>query len=123
MPAEQPGLRAVRPVERGDDQDRFDSSDAQALETGSVDRSDTIQVSGNSGKNSRIACYITNDRTTRASEVGLLANDRCDRENLIAQLKDGVKALAMSVGDPVSNWAYMVIASLARSLKAWSAPV
>jgi hypothetical protein len=49
------------------------------------------------------------------------ANDRCDQENLVAQLKGGVKALAMPVDDLVSNWAYMVMASLAWSLKAWSA--
>ena len=55
--------------------------------------------------------YITNDRTTPASEIVFLANDRCDQENLIAQLKGGVKALAMPVGDLVSNWAYMVMAS------------
>jgi len=67
--------------------------------------------------------YITNDLTTPASEIVLLANDRCDQENLIAQLKGGVKALAMPVGDLVSNWAYMVMASLAWSLKAWSALV
>jgi len=67
--------------------------------------------------------YITNDRTSSASEVVFLANDRCDQENLIAQLKGGVKALAMPVGDLVSNWAYMVMASLAWSLKAWSALV
>jgi hypothetical protein len=67
--------------------------------------------------------YITNDRTTPASEVVFLANDRCDQENLIAQLKGGVKALAMPVDNLVSNWAYMVMASLAWSLKAWSALV
>jgi hypothetical protein len=67
--------------------------------------------------------YITNDRTSSASEIVFLANDRCDQENLIAQLKGGVKALAMPVGDLVSNWAYMVMASLAWSLKAWSALV
>jgi len=71
----------------------------------------------------RFFFYITNDRTTPASEVVFLANDRCDQENLIAQLKGGVKALAMPVGDLVSNWAYMVMASLAWSLKAWSALV
>jgi hypothetical protein len=65
--------------------------------------------------------WITNDRTTPASEVVFLANDRCDQENLIAQLKGGVKALAMPVGGLVSNWAYMVMASLAWSLKAWAA--
>ena len=67
--------------------------------------------------------YLTNDLTTPASEVVFLANDRCDQENLIAQLKGGVKALAMPVNDLVSNWAYMVMASLAWSLKAWSALV
>jgi hypothetical protein len=65
--------------------------------------------------------WITNDRTTSASEIVFLANDRCDQENLIAQLKSGVKALAMPVDSLVSNWAYMVMASLAWSLKAWSA--
>jgi Transposase DDE domain group 1 len=67
--------------------------------------------------------YITNDLTSPASEIVFLANDRCDQENLIAQLKGGVKALAMPVGDLVSNGAYMVMASLAWSLKAWSALV
>jgi hypothetical protein len=69
----------------------------------------------------RFFFYITNDRTTPASEVVFCANDRCDQENLIAQLKGGVKALAMPVGDLVSNGAYMVMASLAWSLKAWAA--
>jgi hypothetical protein len=65
--------------------------------------------------------YITNDWTTPAAEIVFLANDRCDQENLIAQLKGGVKAMAMPVDDLVSNWAYMVMASLAWSLKAWAA--
>jgi len=65
--------------------------------------------------------YITNDRTTPADEIVFLANERCDQENLIAQLKGGVKALATPVDNLVSNWAYMVMASLAWSLKAWSA--
>jgi hypothetical protein len=69
----------------------------------------------------RFFFYITNDRTTPASEIVFLANDRCDQENLIAQLKGGVKALAMPAGDLVSNGAYMVMASLAWSLKAWAA--
>jgi hypothetical protein len=65
--------------------------------------------------------YITNDRETTASGIVFQANDRCDQENLVAQLKGGIKALAMPVDDLVSNWAYMVMASLAWSLKAWSA--
>jgi Transposase DDE domain group 1 len=65
--------------------------------------------------------YITNDRTMTAEEVVFSANDRCDQENLIAQLKGGVYALTTPVDDLVSNWAYMVMGSLAWSLKAWSA--
>jgi hypothetical protein len=65
--------------------------------------------------------YITNDRTKSAEEVVFSANDRCDQENLIAQLKGGVHALTTPVDDLVSDWAYMVMASLAWSLKAWSA--
>ncbi len=65
--------------------------------------------------------YITNDRARTAEEIVFSANDRCDQENLIAQLKGGVHALTTPVNDLVSNWAYMVMASLAWSLKAWSA--
>ena len=43
--------------------------------------------------------------------------------NLVAQLKGGVRALTAPVDDLVSNWAYRVMASLAWSLKAWSAPL
>jgi hypothetical protein len=65
--------------------------------------------------------FITNDREMTADEVVLSANGRCDQENLIAQLKGGVYALTTPVDDLMSNWAYMVMASLAWSLKAWSA--
>jgi hypothetical protein len=69
----------------------------------------------------RYLFYITNDRTMTAEAVVFSANDRCDQENLIAQLKSGVRALSTPVNDLVSNWAYMVMGSLAWSLKAWSA--
>ena len=65
--------------------------------------------------------YTTNDCTTPADEIVFKANDRCDQENLIAQLKSGVKALTTPVDNLVSNWAYLVLASLAWSLKAWGA--
>jgi Transposase DDE domain group 1 len=65
--------------------------------------------------------YITNDREMSAEDVVYSANDRCNQENLIGQLKSGVHALTTPVNDLVSNWAYMVMASLAWSLKAWSA--
>jgi hypothetical protein len=63
--------------------------------------------------------YITNDRTTPAAELVLQANGRCDQENLIEQLKNGVSAMKLPVDNLLSNWAYMVMASLAWSLKAW----
>jgi Transposase DDE domain group 1 len=65
--------------------------------------------------------YITNDRTTPADQIVFKANGRCNQENLIAQLKSGVKALTTPVDNLVSNWAYMVMASLSWTLKAWSA--
>ena len=64
--------------------------------------------------------YITNDATSPRERVVFECNARCNQENLIAQMNDGgVGAFRMPVGDLVSNWAYMVIASLAWSLKAW----
>ena len=65
---------------------------------------------------------ITNDLSAPREQVVFECNDRCNQENLIAQHNaGGVGAFRMPVGDLVSNWAYMVIASLAWSLKAWYA--
>ncbi len=63
--------------------------------------------------------YITNDRQMKKAEVVFFANDRCNQENVIGQLKSGVNALRMPSDGLVSNWAYMVIAALAWNLKAW----
>ena len=65
--------------------------------------------------------YITGDWKTPAEKIVLLANQRCDQENLIEQLKNGVCAMGMPVDNLLSNWAHMVMASLAWSLKAWLA--
>jgi len=65
--------------------------------------------------------YITNIEEMSPAEVVFFCNDRCNQENLIEQLKNGLKALCMPVSDLVSNWAYMVMASLAWTLKAWFA--
>ena len=62
--------------------------------------------------------YITN-RKDKAEKIVGLANGRCDQENVIEQLKNGVNAMRMPVNDLVSNWAYMVMAALAWNLKAW----
>ena len=65
--------------------------------------------------------YITNDRETPQPDIVFLANDRCQQENLIDQLKHGVGATQMPVDTLLSNWAYLVMATLAWSLKAWFA--
>jgi hypothetical protein len=62
--------------------------------------------------------YITNRKDKPEKIVGL-ANGRCDQENVIEQLKNGVNAMRMPVDNLVSNWAYMVMAALAWNLKAW----
>jgi hypothetical protein len=65
--------------------------------------------------------YITNDRKSSRADIVRQANHRCNQENLIAQLKTGVNAMKLPVDNLVSNWAYMVMASLAWNLKAWYA--
>jgi len=65
--------------------------------------------------------YVTNDQEMTAREVVTEANHRCNQENLIAQLKDGVRALHSPLNTLDANWAYMAMASLAWSLKAWFA--
>jgi hypothetical protein len=65
--------------------------------------------------------YLTNDWDRPAAEIVFDANERCNQENLHAQLKGGVRALQAPVDTLESNWAYMVMTSLAWNLKAWFA--
>ena len=65
--------------------------------------------------------YITNDWEKSAEEIVLEANGRCNQENLLAQFKGDVRSLTAPVDCLLSNWAYMVMGSLAWSLKAWAA--
>lgn len=65
--------------------------------------------------------YITNRADLAAEEVVELANQRCNQESVIAQLKGAVQAMRMPVNDLNSNWAYRVTATLAWNLKAWFA--
>jgi hypothetical protein len=67
--------------------------------------------------------YITNDWLHEAEAIVFLANERCDQENLLAQLGGGVRALRAPVDNLESNWAYMVMTALAWNLKAWWALV
>jgi len=63
--------------------------------------------------------YITNDCKRSAHQIVEFYRKRADHENDIEQLKNGVSALHAPSNTLVSNWAYMVIASLAWDLKAW----
>ena len=65
--------------------------------------------------------YITNDEDKSAREIVFEANGRCNQENLLQQLKSDVRSLTAPVDNLLSNWAYMVMGSLAWSLKAWAA--
>ena len=71
------------------------------------------------GSQTRYAFYLTNDRTMSAQQLVRFALQRCNQENVIAQLKSGTQALSMPSGTLVSNWAYAVTAALAWNLKAW----
>ncbi len=64
-------------------------------------------------------------RSVRASGAGGLiarvvpaANGRCNQENVIGQLMNGVNAMRMPVDDLLCNWVDRVITSLAWNLKA-----
>ena len=63
--------------------------------------------------------YITNDHQSTPAEIVFSCNDRCNQENLIEQLSNGVHAFRAPVDNLLSNWAYMVMTSLAWNLKAW----
>jgi hypothetical protein len=69
----------------------------------------------------RYLFYVTNVPASElsAAEVVLEANARCHQENLIEQLKNGVRAMRMPSDSLHSNWAWLVIASLAWNMKAW----
>jgi hypothetical protein len=67
--------------------------------------------------------YITNDRNLTCDQVVHEAHQRCNQENLLEQLKNGPRALRAPVNTRLANWAYMVMVSLAWTLKAWAALV
>jgi hypothetical protein len=64
--------------------------------------------------------YLTNERVKDVStnETVYGSNDRCDQENILAQLNQ-CRALHAPVDNLESNWAYMVMTSLSWNLKAW----
>ena len=83
----------------------------------------TAKESESSGRRTlSTRCASSAAATTKAAaEIVRLANGRCDQENVIEQLKNGVNAMRMPVDNLMSNWAYMVMTALAWNLKAWFA--
>jgi len=69
----------------------------------------------------RYLFYISNDWDMTPEQVVAEAHERCDQENLHAQLKGEVRSLHAPVNTLNANWAYLVMASLAWTLKAWCA--
>jgi hypothetical protein len=68
----------------------------------------------------RYFIYLTNDWDLPAEQVVFSANQRCNQENTtIEQGKNGVRCFRAPLDNLVSNWAYMVMTSLAWNLKAW----
>lgn len=63
--------------------------------------------------------FVTDKRELPIEDVVFGANKRCNQENLIEQLNNGVGALRMPIDDLVSNWAHTVMASPGWSIKAW----
>jgi hypothetical protein len=68
----------------------------------------------------RYLIYFTNDRDSTAQQIVFSANDRCQQENVIAQLAAS-RALHAPVDNLRSNEAYMLMTALAWNLKAWLA--
>lgn len=66
--------------------------------------------------------YVTNISPGLMGPAAIVRenNARCQQENLIEQLKNGVQATRMPVREFDANWAYLVIGSLAWNIKAWA---
>jgi hypothetical protein len=63
--------------------------------------------------------FITNEWIAEPAAIVFDGNDRCNQENLLAQLHSGCRALTAPMNTLESNWAFMVMTALARDLKAW----
>jgi hypothetical protein len=68
----------------------------------------------------RYFLYLTNDWESAREEIVFSANDRCQQENVLAQLA-ALRALHAPVDNLLSNEAYMLMTALGWNLKAWLA--
>ena len=65
--------------------------------------------------------YITNKRDDAPREIVRFANTRCDQERLIGVQKSEVRSLRCPLDNLRSNWAYMVMTTLAWNMTKWFA--
>lgn len=65
--------------------------------------------------------YITNKRNFSTREIVRMSNTRCDQERVIGVLKSDAGTLRCPLDNLHSNWAYMVMATLAWNLSKWVA--
>ena len=74
------------------------------------------------GAEVRYFFYVTNIEKSRLSTAAVVRenNARCQQENVIEQLKNGVQATRLPVREFYANWTYLVIAALAWNIKAWA---
>ena len=86
-------------------------------------RKQRIETSGGQGvlfNEYRYRYVLTNLPKTRSAEnVVRLTYARCDQEKVIEQLKNGVSAFRMPLGQMNANSAFLKIGALAHNLKAW----
>jgi len=73
----------------------------------------------NLGPEIRYFFYITNDWDKTPEEVVKFIRERCNHENKIEQMANGVHAMKMPVSELNANWAYMIISMMAWNLKCW----
>lgn len=112
--------RLPDPTTSGDFLRRFMAADIGALQAALNDiRVGIWKQTGFVWPVGRHRCRRDRRRNDGREEGGSRLQLPQEAENLIDQLKHGVKALNLPVHDLISNWAYMVIAALAWTLKAW----
>lgn len=70
----------------------------------------------------RYRFVLTNlPRSTSAEKAVRLTYQRCDQENVIEQLQNGVAAMRMPTGTLLANHAFLICARIAHNMKAWLA--
>jgi hypothetical protein len=63
--------------------------------------------------------YITNIDDMTTHDLLVFIRKRCNHENKVEQLDNGIHALKMPAAEFTANWAYMAIVMLAWNIKSW----